>query len=277
MADIIQPTHDSASEAPSEHEGPPLPVGFVGHGAPTLAIDPVKGAELAAFARSFPEPRAVLVVSAHWETRAPTIGTTQARPLVYDFTGFPEALYQARYPAPGAPEVGRRVENLLRPWNVARAVDRGLDHGAWVPLVHMYPAANIPVLQVSLPGRLPGSDLLKIGAALAPLRAEGVLVLGSGSLTHNIRLSRYEDPAPPPAWAVEFDQWVEGVLTRWDLDALADYRRRSPALHVAHPTEEHFLPLLVAAGAASVTTPKVTFPVVGFEHRALSRRSVLMA
>jgi 4,5-DOPA dioxygenase extradiol len=213
---------------------------------------------------------------AHWETRAPTLGTVQTRPLVYDFAGFPEALYRARYPAPPAPELARRVENLLRPWNVARAIDRGFDHGVWVPLVHMFPDAAIPVLQLSLPSRLPAADLLKIGAALAPLRTEGVLILGSGSLTHNLRLSRYEDPAPPPAWAVEFDVWVSDVLGRWDLDALADYRRRSPALHVAHPTEEHFLPILIAAGAASVTTPKVTFPIVGFEHRALSRRSVRM-
>jgi 4,5-DOPA dioxygenase extradiol len=276
MADLIQPTIDHFLETPAEQGTSPLPTAFVGHGAPTLAIDPVKGAELAAFARSFPTPRAVLVVSAHWETRAPTIGTVQPRPLIYDFNGFPEALYRARYPSPGAPDLARRVENLLRPWSVARAVDRGLDHGAWVPLVHMYPTADIPVLQLSLASRLAGAELLKIGAALAPLRTEGVLILGSGSLTHNLRLSRYEDPDPPPAWAVEFDQWVESVLTRWDIDALADYRRRSPALHVAHPTEEHFLPLLVAAGAASIATPRVTFPVVGFEHRALSRRSVSM-
>lgn len=276
MADLIQPTDDRTSEAAVPHEGPPLPVCFVGHGAPTLAIDPVKGAELAAITRSFAEPKAILVISSHWETRAPTLGAIQARPLVYDFNGFPEALYRARYPSPGAPDLARRVENLLRPWSVARAIDRGLDHGVWVPLVHMYPSGTIPVLQMSLPGRLPAAELMKIGAALAPLRAEGVLIVGSGSLTHNLRLSRYEDPDPPPAWAVEFDQWVEGVLDRWDMDALADYRRRSPALHVAHPTEEHFLPLLIAAGAASVATPKVTFPVVGFEHRALSRRSVLM-
>lgn len=273
MADLIQPTHDQSQEAPSG--GALLPVGFVGHGAPTLAIDPIKGAELAAFARSFPEPAAVLVISAHWETRAPTLGTVQERPLVYDFSGFPEALYRARYPSPAAPDLARRAENLLRPWNVARAVDRGLDHGAWVPLVHMYPKADRPVLQLSLPSRLPGVELLRIGAALAPLRTEGVLLLGSGSLTHNLRLSRYEDPAPPPAWAVEFDQWVEGVLTRWDMDALADYRRRAPALHVAHPTEEHFLPLLIVAGAVAASpAPKVTFPIVGFEHRAMSRRAV---
>jgi 4,5-DOPA dioxygenase extradiol len=254
----------------------PLPTVFLAHGAPTLALDVEGGAQLAAIAASFPAPRAILMISAHWETRAPTIGSVLPRPLLYDFNGFPEQLYRVQYPAPPAPEIGRRVENLLRPWNVARAADRGLDHGAWVPLVHMYPAADIPILQVSLPGRLHGPDLLAIGKALAPLRAEGVLIAGSGSLTHNLRLARYEDPAPPPAWAVEFDTWCGDVLARWDLDSLADYRRRAPALHVAHPTEEHFLPLLIAAGAASISTPTIRFPTTGFEHRALSRRSVVM-
>lgn len=265
-------THDHSSTTSA-----PLPTVFLAHGAPTLALDRDKGAELAAIAAAFPTPRAILMISAHWETRAPTIGSVLPRPLLYDFAGFPEALYRVQYANPPAPELGRRVENLLRPWNVARAADRALDHGAWVPLVHMYPAADIPVLQVSLPGRFHGPDLLAIGRALAPLRAEGVLIAGSGSLTHNLRLARYEDPAPPPAWAVEFDGWCGEVLGRWDLDALADYRRRAPALHVAHPTEEHFLPLLIAAGAASVTPTKATFPTIGFEHRALSRRSVLMS
>lgn len=253
-----------------------MPTVFVAHGAPSLALDTVKGAELAAIAASFPEPRGIVVFSAHWETRAPTMGTLQTRPLYYDFSGFPEPIYRLQYPAPGAADLSRRVESLLRTWNVARAVDRPLDHGVWVPLLHMYPAANVPVLQLSVPGRLSGADLLKIGAALAPLRTEGVLILGSGSLTHNLRLARYDDPDPPPVWAVEFDAWCNDVLTRWDLDALADYRRRAPAVHVAHPTEEHFLPLLVAAGAASSSTPRVSFPTLGFEHRTLSRRSVVM-
>src|SRR4051794_2824980 len=113
--------------------------------------------------------------------------------------------------------------------------------------------------------------------ALAPLRTEGVLILASGSLTHNLRLARFEDPSPPPAWAVEFDTWCAEALGRFDVDALADYRRRAPALHVAHPTEEHFLPLLIAVGAASTTPPQVTFPIAGFEHRSMSRRSVLLA
>lgn len=276
MADLIQPTQEPASETPIEYAGAPLPTLFVGHGAPTLAVDPIRGMQVASISRSIPRPTSILAISAHWETRAPTIGAVQQRPLVYDFTGFPEALYHSRYPSPAATELSRRVEHLLRGFNVARAPERGLDHGVWVPLLHMYPTADIPVLQLSLPGRLASIELLKIGAALAPLRAEGVLIMGSGSLTHNLRLSRYEDPDPPPAWAVEFDQWVEGVLQRWDIDALADYRRRAPALHVAHPTEEHFLPLLVAAGAATVTRPNVRFPVTGFEHRALSRRSVIM-
>lgn len=285
MADSIQPDRSDSSEGARKTLPPddvralshyPIPVGFVGHGAPTLAIDAVKGRELRAFARSLGSPGAILVISAHWETRAPTIGAVVQRPLIYDFNGFPEALYRTDYPAPPAPDLGRRVENLLRPWNVARALERGLDHGVWVPLVQMFPQADIPVLQISLPGRLPGPELVKIGAALAPLRTEGVLILGSGSLTHNLRLARFEDDSPPPAWAVEFDAWCADVLARWDVDSLADYRRRAPAPHVAHPTEEHFLPLLIAAGAASVTTPKVTFPIEGFEHRTLSRRTVRM-
>lgn len=276
MADTTDPAFDRPEEIiPSSSRGL-LPSVFVGHGAPTLALDREKGAELSAIASLFPEPRAVIVVSAHWESRAPTLGTITQRPLLYDYTGFPEELYRIEYPAPPAADLSRRVESLLRPWNVARALERGLDHGVWGPLVHMYPRANVPVLQVSLPGRLSGPDLLKIGAAMAPLRTEGVLVVGSGSLTHNLRLSRFEDPAPPPAWAVEFDTWCGEVLGRFDVDALADYRRRAPALHVAHPTEEHFLPLLIAAGAASHTTPTVSFPISGFEHRSMSRRSVLM-
>jgi 4,5-DOPA dioxygenase extradiol len=264
----------SSKTTPVESSSGRLPVAFVGHGAPTLALDSTKGAELAALGRSIEKPRAILVISAHWQTRAPTIGSVQPRPLVYDFTGFPERLYHLRYPSPGAADLGRRVENLLRPWAVARAFDRGLDHGAWGPLVHMFPAAETPVLQLSLASRNSGADLIKIGAALAPLRAEGVFIFGSGSLTHNLRLARLDDDSPPPAWAIEFDAWCAEVLSRWDLDALADYRNRAPALLVAHPTEEHFLPLLVAAGAASTGSPAVTYPVCGFEHRSVSRRSV---
>lgn len=253
-----------------------LPVAFIGHGAPTLALDRDKGAELTALASSFARPAGVLAISAHWETRALTIGTVGPRPLLYDFSGFPEALYKVEYPSPGAVDLGRRVENLLRPWNVARALERSLDHGVWVPLVHLYPQADIPVLQVSLPGRWPAEALLQIGIALAPLRSEGVFFFASGTLTHNLRRASFEDPSPPPVWAVEFDAWCAETLERWDIDALLDYRRRAPALHIAHPTEEHFLPLLVAAGAASVVPPQVSFPITGFEHRSMSRRSVLL-
>jgi len=279
MADPIHASDDlfTGSGAPSRRQDGPIPVAFVGHGAPSLALDPAKGADLAAIAAAFPRPFAVLAISAHWESRAPTIGTVNPRPLLRDYSGFPEELSRVAYPAPPAAALGRRVENLLRPWNVARSLDRALDHGVWVPLVHMFPDAGVPVLQLSLPGRLSGTELVKIGAALAPLRADGVLVLGSGSLTHNLRLARYEDPSPPPAWAVEFDTWCAEALARFDVDALADYRHRSPALHVAHPTEEHFLPLLIAVGAASIQTPQITFPITGFEHRSMSRRSVLMA
>ena len=276
MADSAAPTFGPIHEVSPRSSRGILPALFVSHGAPTLALDRDKGAQLAAIASSFPEPRAVLVVSAHWESRAPTLGTVVQRPILYDYSGFPEELYRVDYGAPPAADLARRLENVLRPWNVARAQDRGFDHGVWVPLLHMFPQANVPVLQMSLPGRLVGADLVKMGAALAPLRTEGVLILASGSLTHNLRLSRFEDPAPPPAWAVEFDTWCHEVLSRFDVDALADYRRRAPALHVAHPTEEHFLPLLIAVGAASHVPPDVTFPITGFEHRSMSRRAVLL-
>ncbi|MBK8251527.1 MAG: dioxygenase [Polyangiaceae bacterium] len=253
---------------------PTQPVLFVGHGAPMLALDVVKGAQLRSLIEGVRTPDAIIVVSAHWETRSPTIGSVLPRPLMYDYSGFPASLYQLRYAAPTAPELGRRVESLLRPWSVSRAAERGLDHGAWLPLLHMYPSANVPVLQVSLPSRLSASDLIRLGRALAPLRRENVLTIASGSITHNLRLSRYEDPSPPPAWAIEFDEWTKNALARWDLDSFANYRRCAPALHVAHPTEEHFLPLLIAVGVASEKSPQITFAVEGFEHRSLSRRSV---
>lgn len=272
MADIQPGVGSFFGDATSSHQT--QPVLFVGHGAPMLALDVAKGAELRSLVDGVCTPEAIIIVSAHWETRSPTIGTVLPRPLMYDYSGFPSPLYQLQYPAPTAPELGRRVESLLRPWNVSRASERGLDHGAWLPLLHMYPSANVPVLQVSLPSRLAASDLIQLGRALAPLRYENVLTVASGSITHNLRLSRYEDPSPPPAWAVEFDEWTKSALARWDVDSFANYRRCAPALHVAHPTEEHFLPLLIAVGAASEKPPKITFAIEGFEHRALSRRSV---
>jgi 4,5-DOPA dioxygenase extradiol len=250
-----------------------MPVAFVGHGSPMLALDAAKGAELHAWAGAIPKPRAVVVVSAHWQTRDPTLGCVTTLPLLYDFSGFDPALNAVRYAPPGAPDIAARVEQLLAKVTLDKSPDRKLDHGVWVPLLHMYPQGDVPVLQLSLPRREPG-ELFDLGRALAPLADEAVLVLGSGVLVHNLRSIDFTGRAAPPPWARAFDSWCEDVLARRDFDALVEFRVRAPKRAMAHPTEEHFLPLLVAAGAASTRSRAVSFPITGFELGSLSRRCV---
>lgn len=247
-----------------------MPVGFVSHGAPPLALDHEKGRDLRRWADALPRPAAVLVVSAHWDHTPVRVGTASTRPLLYDFGGFPDELRRLEYPAPGAPELATRVAERL---DAGRDDDRPWDHGVWVPLLHMYPDADVPVLQVSLPGRLPARELLELGARLAPLRDEGVLVLGSGGAVHNLRELDWRDESPPPAWATDFEQWATAALRAGDLDRLASFRD-VPSSRLAHPTPEHFQPLLVAAGAASRGTHDASFPVEGFEYGSLSRLAV---
>lgn len=250
-----------------------MPVIFAAHGAPVLLDDAGWMGELAAWGRAMPTPEGILVVSAHWERRPTTLGATRTVPLVYDFYGFPERYYETRYPSPGAPALADRVRGLLAERNIAVAdePDRGLDHGAYVPLVPMYPAADVPVLQVSMPGLDP-AELFTLGRALAPLRDEGVLVFGSGFLTHNMR---YAFQPGTPAWAREFDAWAADALSRFDVDALVDFRRRAPAARTALPTWEHYAPVLVAAGAAGDGRPVTTFPITGWwMDGAFTKRSV---
>ncbi|HEX6885283.1 MAG TPA: class III extradiol ring-cleavage dioxygenase [Planctomycetota bacterium] len=249
-----------------------MPVIFAAHGAPILLDDEVWMGELAAWARALPRPRSVLMISAHWEERPATLGATRTLPLVYDFHGFPERYYQTQYPAPGAPELAERVRALLgaRRMPVADDPGRGLDHGAYVPLVAMYPQADVPVLQLSLPGE--PAELFELGRALAPLREEGVLVFGSGFLTHNMR---YAFRPGVPQWAREFDAWAEDALARFDVDALIDFRARAPAAATALPTWEHYAPVLVAAGAAAEHRARTSFPITGWwMEGAFTRRSV---
>ncbi len=251
----------------------PMPVVFAAHGAPILLDDAAWMGELAAWANALPKPKAILMVSAHWEQRPTTLGATETVPLVYDFYGFPERYYQTRYPAPGAPALAARVRELLRAkaTQVADDPGRGLDHGAYVPLVAMYPEADVPVLQISMP-MLDPQALFALGQALAPLRDEGVLVFGSGFLTHNMR---YAFRPGIPAWAREFDAWVADALARLDVDALLDFRSRAPAAETALPTWEHYAPVLVAAGAVAEDRPRVSFPITGFwMEGAFTRRSV---
>jgi 4,5-DOPA dioxygenase extradiol len=221
-----------------------------------------------------PRPRALLVLSAHWEQRPVTLGATRTAPLIYDFYGFPERYYQQQYPAPGAPQLAARVRQLLSPHGpVAEEPARGLDHGAYVPLVAMYPQADVPVLQVSLPGLEPAA-LLALGRALAPLRDEGVLLMGSGFITHNLRRVDPSSSLGTPAWAAEFDAWTADALVRGDADALADFRAKGPGAGIALPTTEHFVPLLAALGASSGADGPPRFPITGFWMGTLTRRSV---
>jgi 4,5-DOPA dioxygenase extradiol len=242
------------AESPS---ATPTPVLYVSHGAPPLADDAVWTRQLADWSAGLAKPRAILVVSAHWEEAPLTLGATTSVPLVYDFWGFPERYYQVTYPAPGAPELAAKVRTLLhsRETPVHDAPDRGLDHGAYVPLVEMFPAADIPVLQVSMPSLDP-RELFELGRRLAPLRDEGVLIIGSGFFTHNLHAMRSVDGVhgAPPAWSAEFDHWGEEVLRSGDVDALLDFQHKAPAAALAHPRIEHFAPLFVSLGASGRTS-----------------------
>lgn len=250
-----------------------LPTLFVAHGAPPLLDDAAWMAELASWARSLPRPKSILMLSAHWEERPVTIGATSTVPLVYDFFGFARRYYEATYASPGAPELAGKVRGLLSGRPLADEPGRGLDHGAWVPLLAMYPEADIPVLQVSLPSNDP-RELFAMGQALRPLRDEGVLIVGSGFITHNLRTIHWgADAPPPPAWASEFDGWTADALMRRDVDALLDYPRKGPGASIALPTREHFSPLLVSLGAAG-DGDAVDFPIGGFWMGSLTRRSV---
>jgi 4,5-DOPA dioxygenase extradiol len=254
--------------------GTASPAIFLAHGSPVLLDDAGWVAELGAWARALPRPRAVLMLSAHWVDRPVTIAATRTVPLVYDFFGFPEKYYRVTYPAPGAPALAARVRALLAGQAIAEAPDRGLDHGAYVPLICMYPNADVPVLQVSLPSMDP-TELLALGRALAPVRREGVLIVGSGFLTHNLRALDPRPGAAPATWAVEFDAWAADVLARRDVDALLDYRQRAPGVRQALPTHEHFVPVITALGAAiDDPSAKPTFPIQGFAYGSMTRRSL---
>jgi 4,5-DOPA dioxygenase extradiol len=250
-----------------------MPVVFAAHGAPILLDDAAWMAELSAWASAMRKPKSILMISAHWEERPTTLGATRTVPLVYDFYGFPPRYYDTKYPAPGAPVLAERVRELLGSKGVpfAESPDRGLDHGAYVPLVPMYPEADVPVLQISMPALEP-DELFDLGVVLAPLRDEGTLIFGSGFLTHNMR---YAFRPGIPDWAREFDAWAAEALERFDVEALKEFRTRAPAAEIALPTWEHYAPVLVAAGAASQSPRRTSFPITGFWlDGAFTKRSV---
>ncbi|MFD8703871.1 dioxygenase [Kitasatospora sp. NPDC059648] len=249
-----------------------MPALYLSHGAPPLADDPIWPGELAAWSAGLPRPKAVLMVSAHWEEAPLAVGAVTTVPLVYDFWGFPEHYYTVRYAAPGAPELAERVRKLLRaPGTPVQDIpDRGLDHGAYVPLVEMFPEADIPVLQISMP-TLDPQRLLEIGRRLAPLRDEGVLIIGSGFFTHNLRALSSDGRIS--SVMAEFDDWGKRALDAHDLDALLDFEHKAPAGRLAHPRTEHFAPLFVTLGAGEADLGSQRSVIDGF-WMGLAKRSV---
>jgi 4,5-DOPA dioxygenase extradiol len=230
------------------------PALFISHGSPMFALEPgLLGPNLGALGQSLRDITAVLVVSPHWQTRGVRVGTSAAPGTIHDFGGFPAPLYQLQYPAPGAPALASDAARLIAQAGFDVTLDerRGLDHGAWVPLLYLFPQADVPVFQVSLPHDIDAAGALRLGQALAPLRERGVLVVGSGSLTHN--LHEFRQHINDPEYAQQFADWVHEAVAARDVDALVDYRRRAPHAQRAHPTEEHYLPLLVAMGASANT------------------------
>lgn len=244
---------DSPVSSPRPARAPAL---FVSHGSPMFALQPGRlGPALQQLGRGLDGLTAIVVVSPHWQTDTLTIGAAEAPVTIHDFGGFPAPLYALQYRPPGAPELAGEIAALLAEVGFIVHLDRtrGLDHGAWVPLRYLKPAADVPVLQLSMPHDLDAAGALRLGRALAPLRERGVLVVGSGSLTHN--LYEYGRRLGDPDYAQTFADWIGAAIRRGDVEALVDYRRRAPQATRAHPTEEHYLPLLVALGAAGIDTP----------------------
>jgi 4,5-DOPA dioxygenase extradiol len=273
---MTERAHDTVSAAApgGARAADRMPVLYLSHGAPPLADDAVWTDQLSQWGRDLPKPSSILVVSAHWEAAPVTIGATEQVPLTYDFWGFPERYYRVQYRAPGAPDLAARVAALVaKPGQpIHQDPNRGLDHGAYVPLVEMYPDADVPVLQVSMP-TLDPQKLFELGRELAPLRDEGVLIIGSGFTTHNLREARFGDTSGSAAgWSREFDDWARQTVESGDIDAVLDFENSAPAAHVAHPRTEHFAPLFVSLGATADAGVHADSVVDGFWY-GLAKRS----
>jgi len=253
-----------------------MPALFLSHGAPPLVDDERWVAQLKDVAAGLPRPKAILMASAHWESAPLMLGATSPAPLVYDFGGFERRFYEVQYPAPGAPALADRIEKLMPDSEHVARTHRGLDHGAYVPLTVMYPDADIPVLQMSLPTLEP-DRLLEIGRRLAPLREEGVLIVGSGFTTHGLPFLRdFRPDAQAPGWSRDFDTWAAETLARGAVDELADFRDRAPGMPWAHPTIEHFAPMFLTLGASEDPERAPDQPIDGF-WMGLSKRSLVVA
>jgi 4,5-DOPA dioxygenase extradiol len=231
-----------------------LPSLYISHGSPMTALHPGQvGVRLAELAAALPRPKAVVIATAHWLAHKPSVGGAAKPETIHDFYGFPRELFEIQYPAPGAPAVAAQVMQLLEHANLSPALDatHGLDHGAWVPLRLLYPHADIPVVPISIQPNLGPAHTYAVGQALAPLREEGVLIIGSGSITHNLHDFRagYSKEHEAP-YVRPFISWIEQKMLAGDVEALLDYRKQAPFAERAHPTDEHLLPLYVALGAA---------------------------
>ncbi|MEY4323711.1 MAG: hypothetical protein RL410_1492 [Actinomycetota bacterium] len=254
-----------------------MPSLYIGHGAPPLLEHPTWRSELTTWAAELPTPKAILIISAHWEDAPLMVGATTPQPLIYDFYGFPERFYKLQYAAPGAPELAQRIAALMPDTEpLAQMPSRGLDHGAYVPLMIMFPEANIPVLQMSLPTHDP-LKLYELGQRLKPLRDEGVLIIGSGFLTHGLPFTDMARGAnqSAPGWSSDFDTWANEALLRGDIETLMNYRN-APAFRYAHPTVDHLIPMYVTLGLADNPEAAIKSEIDGFWY-GLSKRSFAVA
>lgn len=253
----------------------PMPVLFVGHGSPmNIIADNGFTQALAQLGQSLPLPKAVLSISAHWLTEGSQIVTSSPPPTIYDFHGFPEELYQISYPAPGAVDLAQQLIKDFKT-DMAPAPHWGLDHGTWSVLLHMYPKAQIPVTQLSLNSKWTAGQHLAFARRLKYLRNEGVLILASGNLVHNLRKIQWNIQAPPHAWATEFDEFMKTSLERKDLDALINPHHKNAALfELAHPSVEHYLPLFYFLGAMD-PSDQISFPYEGIQNASISMRAAL--
>jgi 4,5-DOPA dioxygenase extradiol len=255
---------------------PRMPALFIGHGSPLQAIEPNGHTAIwQQLGRELPRPRAILSISAHWYTRG--IGVTaMARPrTIHDFQGFPQQLYECQYPARGDPQLALEIQRLLQPRSVHADHEWGLDHGSWAVLRYLYPEADLPVVQLSIDGELPSRAHYEIGRQLAPLRDDGVLLLGSGDVVHNLQRLERRAGATPPAWASEFNTLVRGAIESGDHEALIDYERHGEAARLSVPTPEHYLPLLYVLGAQQ-PGDRVSIPVDGIELGTVSMLAALL-
>lgn len=254
-----------------------MPALFVGHGSPMNAIEDNEYVRAwKALGPTLPRPRAILMISAHWYTDGLGVHVGSRPRTIHDFWGFPEALSALKYPAPGSPDAAKEAVGALRPREVAEDNDWGLDHGAWVPLLHLFPKADVPVFQLSIDATKPPEYHLEIGRALGALRERGILLMGSGNIVHNLGKISWENGAPPKKWAEEFDAFVARSIERGEERALIPYHNLGEAAAFSIPTPDHYLPLLSVLGARA-KDDRASFPVTGIVHGSVSMRAVLLS